>query len=67
MTITNVIKDNWKEDKANLRKAISVMKKSMSDHKAERKSEWKLYKKKVNEDLLNIEESLKNLIVLHKK
>lgn len=67
MTITNVIKDNWKEDKANLRNAISVMKKSMSDHRAERKSEWKLYKKKVNQDLLNIEESLKSLIALHKK
>ena len=67
MTIATVLKENWKEDKDNLRNAISTMKKSMSDHKAERKSEWKIYKKKFNKDLLNIEESLKRLIALHKK
>ena len=67
MAITTVLKENWKEDKENLRNAISIMKKSLKDHKAERKSEWKLFKNKFNDDMEKIEESLKNLTVIKKK
>jgi hypothetical protein len=67
MAITAKVKENWKEDKANLEDAISSLKKWMSDYKTERKAEWKLFKDQYKEDLDNIEETLKVMNTLHKK
>jgi uncharacterized protein YicC (UPF0701 family) len=66
-TIKTKIKENWKEDKANLQNAVLTLKKSMTDFKDERKSEWKSFKNKFNDDMENVEKSLKKLNILHKK
>ena len=65
--ITPILLETLKKDKANLRKSISALKKSMTEYKAERKTEWKSYKTKFNSDLDTIESSLKKLVVIHKK
>lgn len=67
MTITAEIKENWKEDKVNLKNEISSLKKSMTDYKSVRKSEWKSFKNKFNDDLNTVEKSLKKLTSIHKK
>ena len=67
MEITKELKEIWKEDKVNLRNAISSLKKSMTVYKTERKSEWKSFKNKFNDDMDNIEKSLEKLKTLHKK
>jgi hypothetical protein len=67
MAITAKLKENWKEDKAILLNSISSLKKSMTDFKSERKSEWKSFKTKFNDDMANVEHSLKELTALHKK
>lgn len=60
-------KANSKEDKVNLHSAISSLKKSISDYKIERKSEWKTFKTKFNVDLEKVEKSLKKMTSLHLK
>jgi hypothetical protein len=67
MAISTELKENWKQDQAMLNKAISSLKKSIADHKAERKLEWRSYKIKVNDKLEKIERSLQKLSSLHKK
>jgi hypothetical protein len=67
MAIKTELKENWKEDKVDLHNAISSLKKSMTDFKADRKSEWKSFKNKFNDDMVKVEESLKKLTALHKK
>ncbi len=64
---TTELKENWKEEKAVLCEAISTLKKCMTDYKKERKSEWKSFKNKFNDDMDKIEKSLKKLNNLHKK
>ena len=67
MEITTELKENWKEEKVNLRNAISSLKKSMSAYKTERKVEWKSFKKNYKTDKDKIEQSLKRLTILYKK
>jgi iron uptake system EfeUOB component EfeO/EfeM len=67
MTTTTKLKDSWKVDKENLHNTISLLKKSMSDFKEERKLEWKSFKGKFNDEMENVEKSLKKLTTLHKK
>ncbi len=67
METTKEIKVNWKEDKANLQNAIITLKQRMTDYKVERKSEWKLFKNKFNDDFDEIEKSLEKLKAIHKK
>jgi hypothetical protein len=67
MAITTELNENWKEDKSNLHKAISSLQQGMSDYKTQRKSEWKSFKSKFNEDMDLIEKSLKKLTAMHKK
>lgn len=57
----------WKEDKAKLHTAISSLKKSMTTFKADRKAEWKSFKTIFNENMDNVDNSLKKLKALHKK
>ena len=66
MAIIAELKENWKEDRDDLLNAISSLKKCMTDYKAERKSEWKSFKNKFNDDLEEIEKSLKKLRNLHR-
>jgi hypothetical protein len=67
MEIKEVLKENWKEEKANLQNAVSTLQKNMNDFKTKRKSEWKLFKNKFNDDFDEIEKSLKKLKTHHKK
>jgi hypothetical protein len=55
------------EDKAILMNAVSELKKSLSDHKKERRAEWKVFKVKFNEDLKNIKKTLKMMSPAKKK
>ena len=67
MDITTELKANLKEDKINLYQAISSLKQSMLEYKDERKSEWKSFKNKFNDDLDKVQKSLNNLTPPHKK
>lgn len=67
MAIANELKENWKEEKVNLYAEISTLKKCMADFKSERKSEWKSFKNKFNDDMDKVEKSLKKLAKSHKK
>ena len=67
MALATEVKENWKKDKVILHNAISSLKKSMDDFKAGRKSEWKTFKNKFNDEMDQLEESLKKLTALHKK
>jgi hypothetical protein len=67
MAITTTAKEIWKVDKKLLQNEISSLKKSMTAYKAERKSEWKTFKSKFNEDFDEVEKSLKKLVALNKK
>jgi hypothetical protein len=60
-------KGNWKEEKVDLHNALTALKISMSDYKEKRKTEWKTFKNKFNEDMDKVESSLKKLTSLHKK
>ena len=51
MTITPLLKENWKEDKAELQKSVSLLEKEITEYKEERKSNWKLFKNKFHNDL----------------
>jgi hypothetical protein len=66
MAITTAAKEIWKVDKKILQKEIISLKKSMTDFKVERKSEWKSFKEKFNEDLAELEKSFKKLATLQK-
>jgi len=67
MAITTAAKEIWKVDKKILQKEIISLKKSMTDFKVERKSEWKAFKNKFNDDLADLEKSFKKLATLPKK
>jgi len=60
-------KENLKEDSTSFKTAISSLKKSISDYKTERKSDWKSFKTKFNDDLEKVEKSLKKMTTLHLK
>jgi hypothetical protein len=59
MAITTLFKEHWEDDSTELRKSISLLKKEVSAYKKERKSNWKLFKNKVQNDLDKLEQSLK--------
>jgi hypothetical protein len=67
MAATTEFKGNWKEEKVDLHNALTALKISMSDYKEKRKTEWKSFKNKFNEDMVKVESSLKKLTSLHKK
>jgi len=67
MTISTELNENLKEEKVNLQNSISLLKKSMHDYKAKRKSEWKSFKNKFKGDVEEIEKSLTKLTPPRKK
>ncbi len=67
MITTIELAGNWQEDKVNLNKAISSLKRSMTDYKSLRRTEWKSFKRKFSDDLKDVEDSLKKLKADHKK
>jgi hypothetical protein len=67
MATTTEIKRNWKEDQVDLHNALTALKISMSDYKEKRKTEWKSFKNKFNDDMVKVESSLKKLTALRKK
>jgi ElaB/YqjD/DUF883 family membrane-anchored ribosome-binding protein len=60
------LKENMNNIKVDLNNSISSLEKCITDYKVERKSEWKLFKSKINEELHEVEKSLKKLTALHK-
>ena len=67
MAIVNEIKENWKEEKVIINKTISSLNKCLADYKVERKSEWKTFKSKFNDDMETVHKSLKEITARHKK
>ena len=61
------IKKNLKMDKETLRKEISTLKENITDYKAERKANWKSFKKKTNEGIDAINKSIDKLSSSKKK
>jgi hypothetical protein len=66
MAIMTDLDEDFKEDKVTIHNAISTLRKTMADYKDERKSDWKSFKAKFNDDMDNIQKSLKKLKALHK-
>jgi hypothetical protein len=58
MSKKNDLKETLQKEKTNLQKEISSLKKVMSDYKVERKTNWKIFKNKMNDDIDKIEKSL---------
>jgi len=67
MENTAVLQENLKESKVNLQNSISSLNKCISSYKAERKAEWKLFKKNISNEMNGLEKSLKDLTGLKKK
>jgi len=67
MEIITELVGNVKEDRITINNAISTIRKSMADYKAERKSDWKSFKSKFNDDMDKIQESLKKMTPKNKK
>ncbi len=67
MATTTEFKGKWKEEKVDLQNSLTALKISMSDYKEKRKTEWKSFKNKFEDDMANVEGSLKKLTSLHKK
>ncbi len=51
METTTEIKKTSKKDKSKLRKEITSLKKALNDYKLERRSNWKSFKNKMNNDI----------------
>ena len=61
MSTKTRVKETLKKDKANHYNQISSLKKSMSDYKVERKTNWKEFKSKMKDDIGKIEKSINKL------
>ena len=61
------LKENLKKEKAKLHEKISSLKKIISDYKVERKTNWKEFKNKMNDDKNKIEKSIDKLTSRNKK
>jgi len=59
-------KKKLSDDQKELHSAISTLKKSMTNYKALRKSDWTLFKKKFSTDMDIIKKSLKKIDALKK-
>jgi hypothetical protein len=53
-----------KKEKANYHKEILSLKKIVSDYKVERKTNWKSFKNKMNDDIDKIEKSIDKLTII---
>lgn len=56
------VRVNLEEDKEILRNAVKALKKSMDEHKKERKADWTVFKSKFKKDMDSINKSLKVLL-----
>ena len=52
------LKDNSKKEKSTHHKELSSLKKLLNDYKAERKANWKSFKRKMNDDIGKVEKSI---------
>ena len=50
MAITALLKENWREKTAKLKKAIVSLKKCSEEYRKERKSKWESLKSKTKKD-----------------
>ena len=60
-------RESWKEEKTDLKNALSSLEVSMSDYKEKRKSEWRSFKDKFHTDRDKIKKTIKRMIAEHKK
>ena len=61
------LKDDSKKGKTSHHKELSSLKKLLIDYKVERKSNWKSFKNKMNDDIDKIEKSINKLAAPSKK
>ena len=61
------LKGNSKKETSSHLKELSSLKKLLSDYKVERKSSWKSFKRKMNDDIGKIEKSINKLTAPSKK
>ena len=52
------LKDNSKKEKSTHHKELSSLKKLLNDYKAERKANWKSFKRKMKDDIGKVEKSI---------
>ena len=57
----------WKEEKIDLKKALSSLEESMLDYKEKRKSEWRSFKDEFHTEQDKIKKTMKKMISEHKK
>ncbi|MEI6899573.1 MAG: hypothetical protein WCL00_06835 [Bacteroidota bacterium] len=57
----------WKEEKIDLKKALSSLEESMLDYKEKRKSEWRSFKDEFHTEQDKIKKTIKKMISEHKK
>ena len=67
MSSKSELKATLQEEKTNHRKEISGIKKMLGDYKIERKTNWKTFKSKMNNEIDKIEKSLSKLNKKNKK
>lgn len=67
MTNNTILKENLKGNKVKIQNQISSLKKIMMKYKEERKSEWKLFKNKFNDDIDVVKKSFKKMDSHHHK
>ena len=60
MEITKEIRANLKEDREILHHAITSMKKSINDFEDEKRSEWKAFRNKMNDEIIKVKKTLNN-------
>ncbi len=61
------LKGDSKKEKSTHHKELSSLKKLLSDYKAERKANWKSFKRKMNDDIGKIEKSINKVTAPSKK
>ncbi len=55
------IKVNLKKEATNIHSELLTLKQSLVDFKAQRKTEWRSFKKKMNDDISKLEKSISQI------
>lgn len=58
MAVKKLFKESWNNDNLELLKSISLLKMEISAYKKERKSNWKIFKNKIQDDLDKLEQAI---------
>ena len=58
--MTKELRATLREDREILHHAITSMKKSMNDFQDEKRSEWKTFKNRMHDEIVKVEDTLRN-------